>query len=250
MTSFALERSKMRSAFYVWMAVAFMTVAVVGFTPVYIAKMMNGTFHGNPIMHIHGVLFFSWTVLVLVQTYFAATGRVTNHRSLGMIGISLMTAMVITVVLAAINSYKVAEIDNQGDAARQFSIVSLLGAATMAAMFATAIVYVSKPEIHKRLMISLNAIMMNAPLGRVFMVLLAPPDAKGPPPVEVTLGPAIVILAFFAAGMIYDWRTRGRPHPTYLVGLSVHVLYSAICLLFARSDTWMAIAKGIESLAG
>ena len=93
-------------------------IAFGGFIPTYWAKLATGTFKGAPILHIHGMLFFLWTLFFLAQTTFVATGRTSKHRNWGLAGISLATAMGITVVLAAINSIKMAETIGMGDEAR------------------------------------------------------------------------------------------------------------------------------------
>src|SRR2546423_8747752 len=54
--------------FYLWMAGVFVLIAFGGFTPTYWAHVASGTFHGPPILHIHGALLFSWTLLYLMQT--------------------------------------------------------------------------------------------------------------------------------------------------------------------------------------
>jgi uncharacterized membrane protein YraQ (UPF0718 family) len=104
--------------FYVWMAGIFVLIAFGGFIPTYWARLATGTFKGAPILHIHGMLFFAWTLLFLAQTTLVATGRTPRHRNWGLAGISLATAMAFTVALAAINSMKVAETMGMGDMAQ------------------------------------------------------------------------------------------------------------------------------------
>lgn len=139
--------------FYVGMSSVFVLIAFGGFIPTYWAKLATSTFTGAPILHIHGTLFFTWTLFFLAQTTLVATGRVLDHRSWGMAGISLATAMGFTVVLAAINSMKVADAIGMADQARRFSIVSLTALVMFAGFFGAAIAQVRRPEVHKRLMI-------------------------------------------------------------------------------------------------
>jgi hypothetical protein len=61
--------------FYVWMAGVFLLVAFGGFTPTYWAKIASGSFHAEPIIHIHGILLFSWTGFYFLQTWLVAAGR-------------------------------------------------------------------------------------------------------------------------------------------------------------------------------
>ena len=76
-------RTESRS-FYVWMAGAFLLIAFGGFTPTYWAKVAAGTFHAEPIIHIHGILLFTWTCFFFVQTALVASGRILDHRAWGL----------------------------------------------------------------------------------------------------------------------------------------------------------------------
>jgi len=236
--------------FYVGMASTFVVIAFGGFVPTYWSKIATGTFGGAPILHIHGMLFFTWTLFYLAQTSLVAMGRTFDHRNWGLAGIALATAMCFTVVLAAINSMKVAEAINMGDEARRFSIVSLTAVVMFAGFFATAIANTARPEIHKRLMILAMIPLMEAASARVFMVLLAPPGAIGPPPVQVTIPPSIFVDLLIVVAMVYDWRTRGRPHPVYLLGGAIIVLQQVLAIALAGTPGWMSVATWVESLAG
>jgi hypothetical protein len=65
--------------FYVWIAAACAVVAFGGFAPTYWLQIPAGTFVGSPLVHVHGVLFSSWTLLLLSQTLLVANGRLRNH---------------------------------------------------------------------------------------------------------------------------------------------------------------------------
>lgn len=236
--------------FYVWMAGIFILIAFGGFIPTYWAKLADGTFTGHPILYIHGTLFFTWTLFYFVQTVLVASGRTMDHRAWGVAGVSLASLMACTVLLAAINSMKVAEVIGMGDQARRFSIVSLSALVLFVAFFATAIANNRRPELHKRLMILAMIPLMQAASARVFMTLFAPPGAVGPPPVIVAIPPGVLMCLLGVAGMVYDWRTRGRPHPAYLIGLPIVLAQILLCVPISATPQWMAIAKAVEGLAG
>jgi hypothetical protein len=246
----ALARERETRWFYVGMAATCVLIAFGGFVPTYWARLAQGSFSGGPILHWHGMLFFGWTVFFLVQTLFVATGRVVNHRNWGLLGISLATAMAISVVIAAIRSIKVAEAITMGDEARRFAIVSLSGLVLFAAFFTLAIVNVRKADSHKRYMLVAMVPLMQAAIARIFMTLFAPPGAVGPPPVFVALPPGLMMDGLIIAGMVYDWRMRGRPHPIYIAGLAVNVAVQVLCIPLAGTAGWMSIARAVESLAG
>lgn len=179
-----------------------------------------------------------------------ATGRTPDHRAWGLAGISLATAMAITVVLASINSMRVADAAGLGDAARRFSIVALGSVLVFAALLATAIVHVKRPEIHKRLMLVAMVPLMHAALGRVFFTLLAPPGAALPPPVFATIPSALTADLLLVAALLHDWRTRGRIHPVYLVCAPLLVAEQLLAVPISHSARWLAIAAWVQSLAG
>lgn len=236
--------------FYVGMAAVFVVVAFGGFVPTYWAKMASGAFTGAPILHFHGLFFFTWTLFFLVQTSLVATGRIMDHRAWGVAGVSLATAMGFTVVLAAINSIKAAETIGMGDEARRFTAVSLLGLALAAGFFTTAIARNRDGELHKRLMILMMVTLMHPAIARVFMTLFAPPGAVGPPPVMMAVPPGLAADLLLIPAMIYDWRTRGRPHSVYLLGLGLLLAYQLTLVPISATPGWMSFARWVEGLAG
>lgn len=127
-------------------------IAFGGFVPTYWSLVAAGTFGGAPILHIHGALFFAWTLFFLMQASLVALGRTPDHRAWGMAGIALATAMACSVVIAATNSIRVADTIGMAEQARRFSYVSLSGLVLFAGFLTTAIVNVRRGELHKRLM--------------------------------------------------------------------------------------------------
>jgi len=231
------------------MALVFVLIAFGGFIPTYWARIASGTFGGAPVLHFHGFFFFTWTLFFLAQTWMVASGRTMDHRAWGVAGVSLATAMAFTVVLAAINSMKVADAVGFGDAARRFSIVSLSALLLFAGLFTAAIVNVRKPELHKRLMLLAMIPPMQAAMARPFAVLMAPSGPAGPPPIFVSVPPGLVVDLLIVAAMVYDWRTRGRPHPVYVFGGLLVLAQQLLVIPIGESDTWMSIALWIQHLA-
>jgi hypothetical protein len=236
--------------FYVGMALACVAIAFGGFVPTYWAKLAGGSFRGAPILHIHGMLFFVWTLFFATQSALVATGRTPNHRQWGLAGISLATAMAISVVLAALNSIKVASGIGMADEARRFTIVSLSGLALFALFVGLAIASVRNPEVHKRWMLLAMVPLCHAAMARLFMTALAPADAKGPPPVFVAVPPGLVVDLLIVVAMVFDGRTRGRPHRVYVIGGALLLAVQLLSVPIGASAGWLAFARWFESLAG
>ena len=242
-------RSESRN-FYVWMAGAFVLVAFGGFTPTYWAKVATGTFHAEPIIHIHGILLFTWTCFYFLQVALVASGRTLDHRAWGLAGIALFTAMMFSILVGQEVVLKRNELLGFGDAALRFSAVTLIGWPLIAAFFSLAIINIRKPEVHKRLMTLLMIGIMTPAIARVFITLFAPPGVGAPPPPFVALPPSLVADLFLVVAIVRDWRILGKPHPVYVYGGLALVLQQILTVPIAGTATWMHIAKAFESLAG
>jgi hypothetical protein len=235
--------------FYFYMALSCIAVAFLGFAPTYWVPMATGSFPSMPVIHFHGMLFFAWTLYFAFQTWLAASGRVARHRTIGMIGVSLATAMTIFGFLAAVNAMKRSAALGLTDAGIAFVIVPLSGILFFAVVFSLAIANTRQPETHKRLMLLAGISILDAAVARWFLTFLAPAGPPGPPPVEITIIPALVAYLLLVPAMIFDWRRQGRPHPVYIYGgialLAVKLLNWPISI----TPAWHVFAGGILALA-
>ena len=238
--------------FYLWMAGAFILVAFGGFVPTYWAPVVAGTFRSPPVIHIHGMLMFAWTLFYFFQTALVAARRTPDHRSWGLAGISLFTTVACAILVGQMAVLKHNDALGTGDAARRFAAVTLCGWPVMVGLFTLAIVNVRRPEVHKRLMVLLMSAMMTPAIARLFLAFLAPPGAAsgGPPPPFVSLPPALVADLFIVVAIVRDWRRFGRPHPVYLYGGVVVLAQQVLTVPFAATSTWMVMARAFEGLAG
>jgi hypothetical protein len=251
-----LERTPSRATasveaqnFYFYMALSCMAVAFLGFAPTYWLPMAKGSFSATPVVHFHGLLFFAWTLYFAFQTWLAASGRVARHRTLGMVGVSLATAMTIFGFLVTINAMKRSAALGLTDEGIAFAIVPLSGIAFFAVVFAIAIANVRRTEIHKRLMLLAAISLLDAAVARWFLTFLAPAGPLGPPPVPVTIPPAFVAYLLLVVAIVFDWRTRGRPHPVYLYGGAALIAVKLLNWPISMTAAWHAIAGGMLALA-
>jgi hypothetical protein len=235
--------------FYFYMALACAAVAFLGFAPTYWMPMMSRSLQASPVIHFHGLLFFAWSLYFAFQTWLAASGKIMRHRTIGLIGVSLATAMTIFGFLAAVNAMKrsaAAGLTNEGLA---FSIVPLSGILFFAVVFVLAIASIRRPEIHKRLMLLAGMSLLDAAVARWFLTFLAPPGPLGPPPVPVTIPPAFVAYLLLMVAIVHDWRTRGRPHPVYVYGGAVLLAVKLLNWPISASSLWHSFAGGILAMA-
>jgi hypothetical protein len=252
--------------FYMWMAASCLAIAVIGFMPTYFVPMARGGFKVEPIVHIHGAVLFAWVVFFFTQTWLVAQGKVLAHRNWGMLGISIVTAMVF--IVTAVVSMRIAQAQLPGQPAhvghdtRAFSWVSISTILFIVPVFVLAIVKLRQPETHKRLILLMTISMLGAPIARWFLTFLAPPpDPNAPlppaglpaialPPISVTIAPALVGDILLLVAMVYDIRTRGRIHPVYVIGGAIMLLLQVTVVPVSESALWQGIASAIGHLAG
>lgn len=237
-----------RRWFYVWMAGACTLIAFGGFAPTYWLQLAPGTFIGSPLLHLHALLFSAWPVFFLLQTTFAALGRVGRHRAWGLLGISLATAMVLVGFAVADEVLAKRLAAGLGDRARAFHIVSTSMITLFGVFVVAAIASVTRPEIHKRLMLLATITMLPPAIARLFFAVNVGIGAGlrpglGPPrTAESVLMAGFITDTLILAGMIYDVRTRGRVHPAYLIGGAIIVAVQVLRVPLSTTQGWYAIA--------
>jgi hypothetical protein len=235
--------------FYFSMALACAAVAFLGFAPTFFLPLAAGKFSAPPSVHVHGIVFFSWSLYFVYQAWLPASGQVGLHRAVGLIGVSLATAMTIFGFIAGVTMMKQSAALGQTDAGIAFSIVPWSGILFFAVVFAIGVAMVRRGEVHKRLMLLAGISILDAAVARWFLTFLAPPGPPGPPPVVVTIPPAFVAYLLLVVAMVHDWRTRGRPHAVYVIGGLVLIAIKLLNLPISQTHAWHAFAGGILAMA-
>ncbi len=239
-----------RNRFYLWTAGVFMLIAFGGFIPTYWAPVTRGTFEAPAIVHVHGVLLFSWTLLYLVQTALVDRGRIANHRAWGLFGISLFSVMVCSMLVTRTVMMQIEQRQGIGESSLHFSAITFCFVPLLVAYFALAIRNIANPQAHKRYLYLIMCGLMVPALARVYMVMLAPPPGDSPelPPTFVIIPPVLTASLLIVVALVHDWRTRGKPHPVYSIGGLVLVAYSLLMVPFSGTATWLAIARSLRAL--
>jgi hypothetical protein len=235
--------------FYFGLSLVFALVAFGGFTPSYVAPPA-GQF--PPIVHLHAVLFFSWTILLMVQARLARSSPQT-HRALGLAGIALATGMVFTALAVIVRGLGASVEAGTEAGTRALSIVPVFAITTFAVFFALAVAHVRRPESHKRFIVIATIALLPAAMARILFRLFAPPDAEllgmAAPIGDVSamlnliIVPALLADALLVAAIVYDWRTRGRPHRIYVVGGFCLVASQLLRPVIAQTAAWQAVTS-------
>jgi hypothetical protein len=234
-----------RRTFYLAMACLSALVAVVGFSRRYLLPLAAGTMDAPAIVHWHGLIMFAWVMFFIVQTSLVARGRTARHRSLGLAGIALGTLLVYTAIQLAL-LLLARELKDGGPPFLREFVATLLGWALLAGgLFGFAIAAVKKPEVHKRLMLLANFVILAPAFARI--IQLVDHDLTRLLRNDLANLPVDILVL---VGMAYDWRTRGKPHAAYVAGGAAILLVQIATILVRTTPAWTCATTWLAGLVG
>lgn len=207
MTSTSVSAATSRAfqpSFFFWMVLVMCFFVFAGFGMTYLFPVAQGTFPtAPPVVHLHGIVFFSWMILLLVQTSLVSAGNVKLHRSLGTYGIAHAAAILILGVLITLLSLGNTVNNLGGRGPFHAGFLAVMATFGFAWMFTLAIRNVRRPEVHKRMILFAMLPVIPPGVNRFYMV----PLGLDTIPVYL-LYPTLCSMA--AAILIQEWRASGK----------------------------------------
>ncbi len=218
--------------FYTGMAVAVALTVFAGFARTYYLRPYFTADPLRPLLHLHGLLFSSWVLLLLTQTALVAGRRTDLHRRLGVAGAVLATLMIAIGTATAIIRAKEGFTPPGGPPPLVFLTIPLFDILLFASLVSTALYFRHRSDVHKRLMILATISMLAAPIARLPLSILQ----AGPP--------AFFGLAdlFLIPCVLYDLITRGRVHRATAWGAIAIVASQPLRLMLGGTGAWLAFA--------
>ncbi len=237
-TAAAVPRTAPRRRLYVGLAGLAIVIALVGFWRTYFGPLLAGSVDKPSIIHFHAAVYVGWLAIFLTQTTLAATGRVAAHMKLGRIAIGYGMLVVAAGLLAAFGMFVLRVHAGDVAAAQTALLGPLLDMLVFAPVFAAAVYYRRRPELHKRLMIVATTSLLIAAVGR--MPFLGQP--------RNLLLVHLIWAAPIVAAMAHDfWRQR-KVHSVYVVGLVVLVLEGPLMRIAVRdTEAWRSITARLAA---
>jgi hypothetical protein len=229
--------------FYFHMMCVCAAVAFLGFLPTYWMPMATGTLNKAPVAHIHGIIYFAWSLYIVFQSWLGATGQYARHRAVGLIGVSLATAMFIFGFLVVMQFMAENKAAGQPEVGVGIAAVALTNVGLFAVLVSAALVNIRRPEWHKRLMLMAAISILGAPIARWFIVYL-----NMYPPRDAVADWLVVGLAMVP--LLQDWRTRGKPHNAYWIAFTAIVAVRLVRGPLIESQAWHSVTGWIAGLAG
>jgi hypothetical protein len=198
-----------RTRFYVWLSLLIAVVTLTGFAPSLWGTLVEGV--SRPwFIHLHAVVYVGWLALLIAQSLLAARGKIALHRRVGSFGIAygcLVLVLGVVVTLAASVAH-VATGEWTLERGAAFLTLAWGDMVLFGSFFGAAVVYRSRPEVHKRLMLLASVALMFAGAGRLWFLG------------EPTSVPALIAIWYVPVmlGIAYDVFTMRRVHPVYVIG--------------------------------
>ena len=88
-------------AFFALLVAGIVLTVFLGFGKSYLLAGLLRAPLPNLLVHVHGAVYMSWILLLIVQTLLAASGKLRWHRQLGFLGLFIASAMVVLGIMVA-----------------------------------------------------------------------------------------------------------------------------------------------------
>ena len=227
--------------FYSLMGAAIAAVTFAGFARSFYLARWFETPRGTPeittLLVVHGAVFTCWVALMVVQPLLIASRNRRLHRRLGWFGAATALLMVVFGNLAAIAAIRVGFI-GLGDP-HAFYAVPFLAVNSFAVAVFLAIRWRERAETHKRLILLANVGLLGAAIARLPLAAV-----QAGAPLTFIFLPNLITLA----GILYDWRTRGRVHNVWIWGGLAMLASQLILFPLMGSPAWLAFARMMGGL--
>jgi hypothetical protein len=226
--------------FFPAMAVLILITVFIGFARTYFLAGMLRAPLPNLLIHIHGVVFISWVLLLITQSTLISAGRPDIHRRLGVAGFGLACLMLILGVLAASNSLRRGFTPpHSGIDPRTFYAIPMGGML----IFATLVYFAYRerfdPAAHKRLILIATISILDAPTGR-------------PPFTVITAHPFLdstFVYLFLLALVAYDLYSTRKVHRATIWAIAFVVVVGQLRFPIGNTQAWHHFANWVQSLS-
>ena len=219
--------------FFLFMVLIMMAVIIAGFGSMFYF-VPSTSFPPRGALILHAGVTFAWYALTALQALLIRSANFDLHRKLGWASIALALLILITGYVTTVNAVARPDWSINGRDPLASAIFPFFDLVTFAVFYPPAVFKRKDREAHKRLMVLAGVMMIDPAAARLGGVVL------GSAPVIIAIE-AGLLFSF----LIYDWRTRGRPHWTSVLGTVVFFFAIAARFALAESEGWKAFAQAV-----
>lgn len=234
-----LKGKQLDNYFFPGMAILILGTVFLGFAKTY---FLAGVFRAplpNWLIHVHGAVFSSWVVFLIVQTSLVAAGRVDLHRRLGLIGFGLASLMILLGTAAATDGLRRAA-SNPAIDPKSFYIIPL----TDLLIFGTLVFFAFRarlnPPAHKRLILIATIALLVAAVARWPFAFIHQS------PFWVT---ELCTYVFLVLLFVYDLWSTGKVQRVTLWASAFLIVVQQVRLPIGQTAAWHSFATWAQHLA-
>ncbi|WCL54544.1 hypothetical protein [Gimibacter soli] len=213
------------STFYARMGIAMLLFILAGFGPYVMHRFENGV-QASPVLVLHGVVFFIWICVFILQAHLVGAGNRALHMRLGAVSPVLAGLMIATSILLTVETFHTYNNNIPMLSREHFIILPLMDGILFTAYYTLAFVNRRRAEAHKHFMLLAAVMIMDPAFGRLGGTL-------GNPMIGIVLHFGLLV-----ALVIHDRRKLGRVHMITKVALLVLTLRYAAFFLVGPSEGW------------
>jgi len=240
-TRFAAFDTQDRNFFLGFVIVAW-TGVLLGFSPPSWARFNGHADYPAPIvLQVHASLYLLWMVLLTAQVLLIRRSRQAVHRRLGLSAAAMIPAMVLTGFLAEAYSQRY-YLGHPPDS-QAFFIIPIFYVVAFGTIATIALLRRRDPATHKRLIYIATTVIVGAAWTRTIGRRLSAVVGDGYFGMIANTFTSTNLL--LAALLIFDWRTRGRPHPAVLIVVPAIVACELMVSWIYHAPGWLPVARAI-----
>lgn len=234
--------SAKRDLFYPALALVISLTAFLGFAFTYLGPLATSTYPTvSWAVHAHGIVYLAWCVFLPIQASLARSAFA-MHRAMGLCSLVLVAAMAVSGFLVVGVKVRAALLGEGSEFWKSFGVPIAAGLVLFLGFYAAALLNRSRPDWHKRLMITAAATVIAAGVWRLWVAAFGFNDWAMPAALASTK-------LFIVAGIIHDLMTRRNIHPAWWVGLGVSTAVEAASLVVVGTPLELPVAQAIASFA-
>ena len=219
--------------FFTGMAIAMTITVFAGFSRTWFLRpYFRQTQSLIPLLILHGTIFTSWIVLLVVQTTLIATKRAKTHMRLGIAGGVLACLMLIVgTITALVRAKGPSPLPDVNPLS--FLTIPLGDMLIFAILVGAAFYFRRRLDTHKRLMLLATIALLPAAVARLPIGFIE----TGGPLVFFGLSDLFILPC-----LAYDLVSRGRPHRATVIGGALIVVSHPLRMVIGMTHAWIVFA--------
>ena len=228
--------------FYLFMSGIILVVVTYGFSHTAGDKLIHAVPRRPWVLYAHAVIFYSWVLLLVLQSAMVCARRVHWHRRIGALGAALGGAMCVLGFSTAVIMGRFNIANFHARYPEGALLISFFDITAFMLPFLLAILWRRKPELHRRLQIVASCALTAAAFGRLPMFSVTPGAHHNRVAfafaVWASLYAGVDVLIFL--GVLRDWLANRHVHAVFAYSLAAFVAgqTALMYMLFTREPAW------------